>query len=118
MNPKNKKVILMVVGIVLAVIVGISLCFLSCREKEYLWHYEVPAFNWEIEVSASDGTMKIYEAATILAQLTSEDGTGEINLNMTWEEIATVLDEKGILYEIYEEPDGYKSVFTNFEHSK
>lgn len=62
-------------------------------------HYDVPDFDWSMEVSTSDGSMNLSEISAVLANLTNEDGTGEINLNMTWEEIAAVLDEKGIPYE-------------------
>lgn len=69
------------------------------RIKVTVEHYEVPDFNWSMEVSTSDGSMNLSEISAVLGELTNEDGTGEINLNMTWEEIAAVLDEKGIPYE-------------------
>lgn len=68
------------------------------RIKVKIEHYEVPDFNWSMEVSTSDGIMNLSEIAAALGDLTNEDGTGEINLNMTWEEIAAVLDEKGVPY--------------------
>lgn len=74
----------------------------SCGKQEEtieLVHYEVPTFTWDTPVSTSNGVMDLAEISVVLAELTNEDGTGETNLNMTWQEIAAVLDGVGIPYE-------------------
>ena len=70
-------------------------------------HYEAPSFTWDTPVSTSNGVMDLAEISETLSQLTNEDGTGEISLNMTWQEIAAVLDEVGIPYEVMEVADSY-----------
>lgn len=101
MNKKRRIILISIAVFFMALIVSIQffLCGDSCG-KEKPSHYKVPNFYWETEISTSDGSKTITEIAEILAQLTNEDGTGEINLNMTWQEIAAVLDEKGILYTV------------------
>jgi len=106
--------------VILVLGIGSLLLLFSCEEEIEKEHYEVPTFYLDTEISTSDGsTMKIEDAAAFLATLTNEDGTGEINLNMTWQEIAAVLDEKGVLYEVMgissedpENPYDWRSIFT------
>jgi len=60
----------------------------------------LPTWDGTPIVSTGNGSMTLDEISEFLAPLTNEDGTGDINLNMTWQEIAAVLDEKGIPYEV------------------
>ena len=95
----KKKV---VIGITIFVIItGILIIFFlfDSRQKELL-HYELPTATLDDQIATSNEPMTVAEAAEILAPLTNEDGTGEINLNMTWQEIAAVLDEKGVPYRV------------------
>lgn len=93
----KKKVI---IGVAIFVIItGILLTFFLFD----LWnnkpdHYELPKDTLNDQIATCEEPMTVAEAAEILAPLTNEDGTGEINLNMTWQEIAAVLDEKGVPY--------------------
>jgi len=95
----KKKII---IGITIIVIVSgillIPYLFRSCQKN--LPHYEYPTVNWNAQVATSEKPMSLVEVAEILAPLTNEDGTGEISLNMTWQEIAAVLDNKGIPYRV------------------
>ena len=99
---KRTKIMLLCIAAILVVIIAVILIlgYGNVWGKEKPEHYEVPNFYWKTEVSTSDGSMNITEIAALLSQLTNEDGTGEINLNMTWQEIAAVLDNKGILYKV------------------
>lgn len=99
---ERKKIKLLIILVTLVILIVGTLFFTygNLWGKEKPEHYEVPNFYWETEVSTSDGSKSITEIAALLAQLTNEDGTGEINLNMTWQEIAAVLDEKGISYKV------------------
>lgn len=101
MKERKKITILLILVIFVILIVGtLFFAYVNLWGKEKPEHYEVPNYYWETEVSTSDGSKSITEIAALLAQLTNEDGTGEVNLNMTWQEIAAVLDEKGISYEV------------------
>ena len=97
---KTKK--LLIVGIAIIVIIAASVAvflIVSCN-KEDLMHYEVPILDGSPTVSTGNGEMSLDEVSAFLSQLTNENGTGQINLNMTVDEIAIVLDETGIPYEI------------------
>lgn len=108
----KKKII---IGVVIIVVIMAVLSFIainSCQPEPVeelelaielepkLLHYELPTFGWEDQVVTSEEPITLAEIAEILAPMTNEDGTGEINLNMTWQEIATVMDEKGIPYKV------------------
>ena len=99
---KRTKIILVSVALILIALLVSILLFLygdSCG-KENPSHYELPTATLGNQIATSEEPMTLADAAEILAPLTNEDGTGEINLNMTWPEIAAVLDEKGVPYEV------------------
>lgn len=104
---KRKQLIILLSLIICLVIAVIIVIVIRNNDTESdnridvtVEHYEVPSFNWSMEVSTSDGVMNLADIAAALGNLTNEDGSGEINLNMTWDEIAATLDEKGIPYEV------------------
>lgn len=114
---KTRTIALIASFIVVVILLFIVLLSTRAKKEEFeLVHYDVPTFTWDTPVSTSNGEMDLAEISASLAPLTSEDGTGEINLNMTVDEIATVLDENGIPYEIrgeWGEFDGldYRRIF-------
>ena len=124
MKKKTKIILVSVTVIFIALIVCILLflCGDSCG-KEKPSHYELPTATLGDQIATSEEPMTLADAAEILAPLTNEDGTGEINLNMTWQEIAAVLDKKGVPYrvsgnwteeeKIYGTPDT-RSIFVDY----
>ena len=94
-----KKKITISVSVSVVIIAILVLAIVFCQKEELL-HYELPTATLDDQVATSDDPMTVGEVAKLLAPLTNEDGTGEINLNMTWQEIAAVLDEKDIPYEV------------------
>lgn len=100
---KKRTFILITLSIVFVVTVAIILFFVYQYTKRELMHYDVPVFDGSAVVSTGNGSMSLDEISGFLSQFTNEDGTGEINLNMTVDEIAAILHEKGISYEMYRE---------------
>lgn len=99
---KKAKILIFSISVFFSVLIVCILGFWygnSCGREKPL-HYELPTWDGTSEVSTFNGSMTLDEISECLSSLTNEDGTGEINLNMTWKEIAAVLDEKGIPYEV------------------
>jgi len=114
MNKRTKTIYFFISVIFAALFVCILFIMYgnSCN-KETPLHYELPTWDGTSVVSTSDGPMTLDEISEYLSSLTNEDGTGEINLNMTWQEIAAFLDTRGIPYEVKgswtEEDEQYSS---------
>ena len=102
---KKKKTILAICCVACVTAIGLVLLFILQSKRNDLMHYEVPVFDGSPVVSTGNGKMSLDEISTFLSQFTNENGTGQINLNMTVDEIAAVLDSKGVPYELKGEID-------------